>query len=42
MKKDFALLEGNFIATKEMMPVIERWGTLWLKLLATADHLTYR
>merc|ERR1711896_14616 len=24
MKKDFSLLEGNFIATKEMEPVIER------------------
>merc|ERR1711862_431726 len=24
MKKDFSMLEGNFIATKEMDPVIER------------------
>ncbi len=25
MKKDFSLLEGNFIAVKEMVPIIERF-----------------
>merc|ERR1712086_744049 len=28
MKKDFSLLEGNFIATKEMDPVIERFEAM--------------